>query len=89
MKDSTEESLDYFRNTIEQNTGNTPTEEDMERIRNLFQVRQAYMEAAFQNVVDKYETFEEYIVDGLEISEYEIEEFRSRALVSLYYGHDF
>jgi protein-tyrosine phosphatase len=70
MKDSTEESLDYFRNTIEQNTGNTPTEEDMERIRNLFQVRQAYMEAAFQNVVDKYETFEEYIVDGLEISEY-------------------
>ncbi len=89
MKDSTEESLDYFRNTIEQNTGNTPTEEDMERIRNLFQVRQAYMEAAFQNVVDKYETFEEYIVDGLEISEYEIEEFRSRALVPLYYGHDF
>jgi hypothetical protein len=42
------------------------------------------MEIAFQNVVDKYETFEEFIVNGLEISEYELEEFRSHALVSLY-----
>jgi protein-tyrosine phosphatase len=84
LKDSTEETLDYYEKTIEQNTGNTPTEEDMERISNLFEVRQAYMEIAFQNVVDKYETFEEFIVNGLEISEYELEEFRSRALVSLY-----
>ncbi len=84
LKESTEETLDYYEKTIEQKTGNTPTEEDMERISNLFEVRQAYMEIAFQNVVDKYETFEEYIVNGLEISEYELEEFRSHALVSLY-----
>jgi protein-tyrosine phosphatase len=84
LKDSTEETLDYYEKTIEQNTGNTPTEEDMERISNLFEVRQAYMEIAFQNVVDKYETFEEFILNGLEISEYEIKEFRSRVLVSLY-----
>ena len=89
LKDSTEESLDYLKKTIEQNTGNTPTEEDMERIRNLFQVRQEYIELAFQNVVDKYGTFEGFIVNGLEISMYEIEGFRYRALVSLYYGDDF
>ena len=84
LKDSTEETLDYYEKTIEQNTGNTPTEEDMERISNLFEVRQAYMEIAFQNVVDKYGTFEEFIFNGLEISEYELEEFRNRVLVSLY-----
>jgi protein-tyrosine phosphatase len=84
LKESTEETLDYYEKTIEQNTGNTPTEEDMERISNLFEVRQAYMEIAFQNVVDQYETFEEFIFNGLEISEYELEEFRNRVLVSLY-----
>jgi len=89
LKDSTEETLDYFSKTIEQNTGNTPTEEDMERISNLFEVRQEYMELAFQNVVDEYGTFEEYIVNGLEISEYEIEEFRRLALVFPYEGQDF
>jgi len=89
LKDSREESLDYFKKTIEQNTGNTPTEEDMERISNLFEVRQEYMELAFQNVVDEYGTFEEYIVSGLEISMYEIEEFRRLALVFLYEGQDF
>ncbi len=84
LKDSTEKTLDHLKKAIEQKTGNTPTEEDMERIRNLFEVRQAYMEIAFQNVVDQYETFEEFIFNGLEISEYEIKEFRSRVLVSIY-----
>ncbi len=83
LKDSTEETLDYLKKMIEENTGNTPTEDDMERIRNLTEVRQEYIEVAFQNVFDKYETFEEYIVNGLEISEYKIEEFRSHVLVYL------
>jgi protein-tyrosine phosphatase len=88
-RDSTEESLGFVREAIKQNTGQAPTEEDMERIRNLFEARQAYMEIAFQNVIDKYETFVGFIVNGLEIPMYEIEEFRRRALVPLYYGRDF
>ena len=55
----------------------------MERIRNLTEVRQEYIEVTFQNDFDKYEAFEEYIVNGLEISEYKIEEFRSHVLVYL------
>ncbi|MCD4783981.1 MAG: tyrosine-protein phosphatase [Candidatus Eremiobacteraeota bacterium] len=81
LKDTVEESLDYFSKTIEQNTGNTPTEEDMERIRNLLEAKREYMESAFQNVVDKYGTFENYIVNGLEIAESDIKEFRNQVLV--------
>jgi len=84
LKQDTEESLDYFKKTIEQNTGNTPTEEDMERIRNLLEAREEYLKSAFQNVIDKYGTVENYITKGLEISEFDIEEFRSRVLVSSY-----
>jgi protein-tyrosine phosphatase len=88
-RDITEESLDFVKEAIQQNTGQAPTEEDMERIRNLFEARQAYMDIALQNVVDTYGTFEEYIVSGLGIPMYEIEEFRRSVLVPLYYGGDF
>jgi protein-tyrosine phosphatase len=87
-RDSTEESLDFVKKAIKQNTGHAPTDEDMERITNLFEARQTYMEIAFQNVVDTYETFEGYIVNGLGIPMYEIEEFRRSALVSPHYGYD-
>lgn len=81
LKDSTEESLEYFRKTIKENTGNTPTEEDMERIKNLLEARREYLESAFENVVDEYGTFENYITYGLEIAESDIKEFRKQVLV--------
>jgi protein-tyrosine phosphatase len=87
-RDITDASLDFVKEAVWQNTGQEPTEEDMERIRNLFEARQAYVEIAFQHVVDTYKTFEGYIVNGLEIPMYEIEEFRRSVLVSSYYGQD-
>ena len=81
LKESTEKDLQYMREAIEENTGHTPTGEDIERIRNLLEVREEYLESAFQNVLDEYETFENYIVNGLGIPEVYIAEFRSRVLV--------
>jgi protein-tyrosine phosphatase len=86
--DITEESLHFVKEAIWQNTGQAPTEEDMERIRNLFEARQAYMEIAFQNVFDTYGSFEGYIVSGLGIPMYEIEAFRRSVLIPSYYGND-
>jgi protein-tyrosine phosphatase len=84
LQETTQEALDYFKKSVEHNTGNTPTKEDMQRFRNIAEVRREYLEGAFREVVAQYGTFEKYIIDGLKISEYEIEEFRSFVLV--YFG---
>ncbi len=78
-----EKMLAWFKEAIVRNTGNTPTEEDMKKIGDCFvEVKKEYLESAFQSVLDAYGTFEDYIINGLDIPKSDIDDFRSQVLVS-------
>ncbi len=77
-----QEELEYFKETIQQNTGAAPTDEDIERINNLVIVRQEYIEAAMESVNDEYGSFENYITNGLGISDSQLEQFRAETMES-------
>lgn len=78
-----EKMLEWFKKEIVDSGNPPPTEEDMERIRDCFvEVKKEYLESAFQNVLDVYGTFEDYIINGLDIPKSDIDDFRSQVLVS-------
>lgn len=77
-----EKMLEWFKKEIVDSGNPPPTEEDMERIRDCFvEVKKEYLESAFQSVLDAYGTFEDYIINGLDIPKSDIDDFRSQVLV--------
>ncbi len=51
-------------------------------VTNVSCVKEEYLERAFQSVLDAYGSFEDYIINGLDISKSDIDDFRSQVLIS-------
>jgi protein-tyrosine phosphatase len=75
-----QEAVELFRKTIIANTGQEPTEEDMENLTNFATMRSEYLQAALDRVVEEYGSVDNFIRDGIGITEEQRNAFRAALL---------
>ena len=78
-----QETVESFREMIIANTGQEPTEEDMENLTNFATMHSEYLQAALDQVVEEYGSFDNFIRDGIGITDGQRSAFRA----SLLYGN--
>ena len=74
------ETVESFRETIIANTGQEPTEEDMENLTNFATMHSEYLQAALDMVVKEYGSFDNFIRDGIGITDAQRSAFRASLL---------
>ena len=75
-----QETVESFRETIIANTGQEPTEEDMENLTNFATMHSEYLQAALDMVVKEYGSFDNFIRDGIGITDGQRSAFRASLL---------
>ena len=74
------EAVEYFLETIRTNTGQEPTEEDRENLTNFVTMHSEYLQAALDRVVEEYGSFDNFIRDGIGITDEQRNAFRAALL---------
>ncbi|MBW1868013.1 MAG: tyrosine-protein phosphatase [Deltaproteobacteria bacterium] len=75
-----QEAVEYFLETIRTNTGQEPTEEDRENLTNFVTMHSEYLQAALDRVVEEYGSFDNFIRDGIGITDEQRNAFRAALL---------
>jgi len=75
-----QEAVEYFLETIRTNTGQEPTEEDRENLTNFDTMHSEYLQAALDRVVEEYGSFDNFIRDGIGITDEQRNAFRADLL---------
>jgi len=75
-----QETVELFRKTIIANTGQEPTEEDMENLTNFVTMHSEYLQAALDQVVEEYGSVDNFIRDGVGITDGQRNAFRAALL---------
>ncbi len=75
-----QETVELFRKTIIANTGQEPTEEDMENLTNFATMHSEYLQAALDRVVEEYGSVDNFIRDGIGITDGQRNAFRAALL---------
>jgi len=75
-----QESVESFREMIIENTGREPTEEDMENLTNFVTMHSEYLQSALDRVVEVYGSVDNFIRDGIGISDEQRNAFRASLL---------
>ena len=75
-----QEAVEYFLETIRTNTGQEPTEEDMENLTNFVTMHSEYLQSALDRVVEVYGSVDNFIRDGIGISDEQRNAFRASLL---------
>jgi protein-tyrosine phosphatase len=75
-----QETVELFRKTIIANTGQEPTEEDMENLTNFVTMHSEYLQAALDQVVEEYGSVDSFIRDGIGITDGQRNAFRAALL---------
>ena len=71
-----QEAVELFREMIIANTGQEPTEEDMENLTNFATMHSEYLQAALDRVVEEYGSVDNFIRDGIGITDQQRNTFR-------------
>ena len=74
------ETVELFREMIIANTGKEPTEEDMENLTNFVTMHSKYLQAALDRVVEVYGSVDNFIRDGIGITDDQRSAFRAALL---------
>jgi protein-tyrosine phosphatase len=77
LGDTYDQTLDEFRQMIIDNTGQEPTEQDMENLSNMVIIYPEYLDAALYHVRNLYGSIDAYIRDGLGITDAARSRFQS------------
>ena len=64
-----QDTVELFRETIIANTGQEPTEEDMENLTNVATMHSEYLQGALDQVVEEYGSVDNFIRDGIGITD--------------------
>jgi len=75
-----QDAVELFRETIIANTGQEPTEEDMENLTNFATMHSEYLQAALDRVVEEYGSVDNFIRDGIGITDDQRSAFRAALL---------
>jgi protein-tyrosine phosphatase len=75
-----QDTVELFRETIIANTGQEPTEEDMENLTNVATMHSEYLQAALDRVVEEYGSVDNFIRDGIGITDEQRSAFRAALL---------
>ena len=75
-----QETVESFREMIIANTGQEPTEEDMENLTNFATMHSEYLQAALDRVVEAYGSADNFIRDGIGITDEQRSAFRASLL---------
>jgi protein-tyrosine phosphatase len=75
-----QDAVELFRETIIANTGQEPTEEDMENLTNVATMHSEYLQAALDRVVEEYGSVDNFIRDGIGITDEQRSAFRAALL---------
>ncbi|MBL7205451.1 MAG: tyrosine-protein phosphatase, partial [Desulfobacteraceae bacterium] len=75
-----QETVESFREMIIANTGQEPTEEDMENLTNFATMHSEYLQAALDRVVVEYSSVDNFIRDGIGITDGQLSAFRASLL---------
>ena len=75
-----QEAVELFREQIIANTGQEPTEEDMENLTNFVTMHSEYLQAALDRVVEEYGSVDNFIRDGIGITDRQRNAFRAALL---------
>jgi len=75
-----QEALEEFRKKIIANTGQEPTEEDMENLTNFVTMHSEYLQAALDRVVEEYGSVDNFVRDGIGITDEQRNAFRAALL---------
>jgi len=75
-----QETLESFKEMIIANTGQVPTEEDMENLTNFATMHSEYLQAALDRVVEEYGSVDNFIRDGIGITDEQRNTFRAALL---------
>ena len=75
-----QETVESFREMIIANTGKEPTEEDMENLTNFSSMHSEYLQAALDQVVEEYGSVDNFIRDGIGITDEQRNAFRTSFL---------
>jgi len=72
-----QETVETFRKMIIANTGQEPTEEDMENLTNFATMHSEYLQAAIDLVVEEYGSVDNFIRDGIGVTDEQRSAFRA------------
>ena len=75
-----QETVESFREMIIANTGQEPTEEDMENLTNFATMHSEYLQAALDRVVEAYGSVDNFLRDGIGITDEQRNSFRASLL---------
>ena len=75
-----QEAVEYFLETIRTNTGQEPTEEDGENLTNFVTMHSEYLQAALDRVAEEYGSFDNFIRNGIGITDEQRNAFRAALL---------
>jgi protein-tyrosine phosphatase len=75
-----QKAAELFRETIIDNTGQEPTEEDMENLTNFSTMHSEYLQAALDLVAEEYGSVDDFIRDGIGITDEQRNAFRAALL---------
>jgi protein-tyrosine phosphatase len=75
-----QKASELFRETIIDNTGQEPTEEDMENLTNFSTMHSEYLQVALDLVAEEYGSVDDFIRDGIGITDAQRNAFRAALL---------